>query len=130
QSFINNIQDNIDLKKVRTAFVEKDCWEVTEKDLLIKQFGKFPIYLYDGPHKRLDQKKALTHYIDYLEDDFVFLCDDWNWTIDVEYGTRDAFEELELVVHKEWVMKTPNNIDHDHAGWWNGYFAAVCSKKS
>jgi len=126
--FLANLQKFIDLDNIKVTFVEKDYRMITSKDLLIEKFGKFAIYLYDGPHHKVDQYDGLKKYIDYLEDDFVFLCDDWNWTKDVEVGTREAIKDLGVTVHKEWVMKTPNNIDNDKPGWWNGYYAAVCSK--
>jgi hypothetical protein len=128
QNFLNNVRNFVDLENNKIGFLEKDFRTVTKKDLLIDKFGKFPIYLFDGPHKFQDQYDALALYINFLEDSFVFLCDDWNWTTDVEYGTRQAIKDLGITVHKEWVMTTPNNIDNDQMGWWNGYYTAVCTK--
>lgn len=127
--FFSNVNNFIDLENNKVSFVEKDYRLVTAKDLLVEKFGKFPIYLFDGPHKFIDQYDAVNMYLPFLEDDFVFFCDDWNWTKDVEDGTRKAFADNGLVVHKEWVMTTPNNIDNDRPGWWNGYYACVASKK-
>jgi hypothetical protein len=126
--FFNNIRKYVDIENVGVKFLEKDCFEITKEDLEIDTHGKFSIYLYDGPHMKNQHYQALTKFIDYVEDTFVYLCDDWNWTHDVEYGTRDAFRDLNLTIHKEWVMKTPNNTESDHAGWWNGYYAAVITK--
>lgn len=126
--FLMNVTKFVDLENLKVTFLEKDCFQLTEEDLRIKEFGKFPIYLYDGPHARIEHMHALTKYIDFVEDTFVYLCDDWNWYAVAEYGTQDAYKELNLTVHKEWVMKTPNNIDCDHPGWWNGYYAAIVSK--
>lgn len=128
QSFLQNVTKYIDLNNIKVQFLEKDCFTVTAEDLLISKYGKFQTYLYDGPHKKHEHYDALIKYIDFVESDFVYLCDDWNWTGDVEAGTRDAFKDLKLTIHKEWVMKTPNNIDNDQSGWWNGYYAAVISK--
>lgn len=129
EKFFNNLNNFVDLGKNKLLFLEKDYKEITKEDLRIEKFGKFPIYLFDGPHKFKDQYDAVDMFLQYLEDDFVFLCDDWNWSKDVEDGTRKAFEDNGIVIHKEWVMKTPNNIDNDHVGWWNGYYACVASKK-
>jgi hypothetical protein len=127
-NFLTNVSTFINQENVSIKFLEKDCFEITKEDLEVENFGKFPIYLYDGPHKRIHHHQALTKFIDYVEDTFVYLCDDWNWTDDVEVGTRDAYKDLNLTIHKEWVMKTPNNTDSDRPGWWNGYYAAVISK--
>jgi len=126
--FLSNVQKYIDIDNLPIKFLEKNCFEITSEDLHIEEYGRFPICLYDGPHKKQHHYEALTKFIDFVEDDFVYLCDDWNWTDDVEVGTREAFRDLNLSIHKEWVMKTPNNTDHDIAGWWNGYYAAVVSK--
>lgn len=126
--FLYNVNKFIDQENVSIKFLEKNCFEITEEDLEINEFGKFSIYLYDGPHKKIEHYQALTKFINYVNDTFVYLCDDWNWTNDVEAGTREAYQELNLTIHKEWVMKTPNNIDNDRPGWWNGYYAAVISK--
>lgn len=126
--FLKNISKYIDIDNLPIKFLEKDCFKITAEDLHIDEQGKFPIYLYDGPHKKIEHYEALTKFIDFLEDDFVYLCDDWNWTNDVEAGTREAYKDLNLQIHKEWVMKTPNNVDNDRIGWWNGYYAAVVSK--
>lgn len=127
--FLNNLNNFVDLENLKVSFVEKDYRDLTKEDLMIERFGKFPIYLYDGPHDFKDQYDAIMMFLQYLEDDFVFLCDDWNWTEDVEGGTRKAIEDSGLVIHKEWVMTTPNNIDNDRLGWWNGYYAFVASQK-
>ncbi len=126
--FFTNVNTYLDTKRLGINFLEKDCFQITKEDLEIDRHGKFSIYLYDGPHKRNEHYQALTKFIDYMEDTFVYLCDDWNWTNDVEYGTRDAFKDLNLTIQKEWVMKTPHDIESDSAGWWNGYYAAVITK--
>jgi len=126
--FFNSLQTHVDLEQVKVRVLEKDFRQVTAEDLLTPQFGKFSVYLYDGPHKLQDQYDAVKLYLDHVEDTFVYLCDDWNYTRDVADSTRKAISDLNIKVHKEWVMTTPNNIDNDHNGWWNGYYAAVCSK--
>lgn len=128
KEFLKNVEKYIDLENLPIKFLEKNFSEISEEDLETNEFGKFSIYLYDGPHKKNEHYMALTNFVKYLDDVFVYLCDDWNWTNDVEAGTREAFQDLNLNIHKEWVMKTPNNVDNDIIGWWNGYYAAVISK--
>lgn len=128
EQFLDNVNRYIDLEKNKIGFIEKDCFKITSNDLRIDKHGKFKVYLYDGPHKFEEHYKALVNYIDFLEDDFIFLCDDWNWKDTVEAGTREAIKDLKLNIHREWVAETPNNTDTDKDGWWNGYFAMVASK--
>jgi hypothetical protein len=129
KAFMHNFKKYINLDVLKVGFLEKDCFNITSNDLKIEKYGKFKTYLYDGPHKFDDHYKALINYISFLEDDFIFLCDDWNWTEHVEFGTRKAIKDLGIVVHKEWVMKTYKNIDDEKLGWWNGYYAMVGSKQ-
>lgn len=127
-AFMHHIQHFVDLDKTKVRLLDKDFRQINSTDLMIDTLGQFDTYLFDGPHKRIDQKDGVTMYLPFMKDTFVLIVDDWNWTEDVEWGTRDAIAEAGLTVHKEWVAKTPNNIDHDHQGWWNGYWVAVVSK--
>ena len=86
---------------------------------------KFNVYFYDGKHDHEDQKLALSYYLDTLEDDFIFICDDWNFA-QVKTGTREGYAQTGIRVHKEWEL--PANFNGDKENWWNGFYVAVCSK--
>lgn len=104
-----------------------DCFNIPpnlENYLLEKNFT---VYFYDGGHTEQDQYKALFYYYQTLANKFIFMVDDWNWEPARE-GTRKALGDLEILVHKEWELHTPNNRGGSTDSWWNGLYIAVCEK--
>ena len=100
-------------------FIEQDCWKVKTTDL-----PKCNIYLYDACHKRESHKMALTHYIDAMDDIFVYIVDDWDWK-SVQDGTNDAIKELGLeILYKLEIHMKQDGSDYpeskDYLNWWNG----------
>lgn len=100
-------------------YVEKDCFEVD-----VSSLGKFDIYLYDGDHSSESHEKGLTHYIECMNESFIYIVDDWNW-ISVRNGTEAAINKLGLVVSTKKEIRT--TLDNTHAfpkcqqsDWHNG----------
>ena len=56
------------------TFIEKSCWDVN-----VNTIGPFNIYMYDGSHRAECHFKALNHYLDCLDNEFIYLVDDWNF---------------------------------------------------
>lgn len=109
--------------------IQSECFNLLPPD-------KFDIrdvntYLFDAGHTKEDHTKAITYYVDTLEDVFIYIVDDWN-TEEVRKGTRFGFESSEIKVHKEWeIFANIQTIDgdvHYDSDWWNGYYIAVCEK--
>ena len=111
-------------------FLEGDCWDHDPSKL-----GKFNIYMYDGKHTTEATTRALTHYISCMDDEFIYMVDDWNMshlTKKVKLGTMKGIEECGLEVL--W----SKGINTDHAkrkktggckdGWWNGIGIFVLKK--
>lgn len=116
----------------KAHFIEKDCFKINRSDVLNLGLDKFNIYLYDAGHTERDQYLALTKYINFLDDTFILVVDDWNWKR-VQKGTRDAISDLNLriVYEKEILLTrddshTPQPLARET--WWNGIYIAVCSK--
>lgn len=127
--FINAIE-KYKTSSSKYNFIESNCWTVDTKTLPQNYFN---IYLYDGDHSELDQYQALSHYIDVLQDTFIFLVDDWNF-LHVHDGTLRAINELNLTVNfrheifisSEKLIGMPN-----HKGkktFWNGCGIFVLTK--
>ena len=76
-------------------------------------------YFYDGEHSHRSQRLALTHFYPMLDDEFLFVADEYTWTA-VRTGTEQAIAELDLDVLFEQEL-----ID----GWWNGLFVSVMRKR-
>lgn len=109
------------------SFVETDCFNVDTSRL-----HKFNIYLYDGNHTENSHYKALVHFLDCLDDTFIFIVDDWNW-YDVRNGTYNSIKKLNLeVLYEKEIRLTNDNSHTPHelgaATWWNGIYIAVLQK--
>ena len=118
--FIDNIQKYSTDDSV-CQLIESDCWKVDLSTI----DTKFNVYLFDGDHSELDHFKALEYYLPVLQNEFIFLVDDWNWP-NVRDGTFRAIRELNLTVkfrHEEFISSDDLQNMPNHAGkntWWNG----------
>jgi hypothetical protein len=111
--------------------IESDCWSVDLKSIP----DKFNIYLYDGAHTEEDHYKSLEYYLPVLEDQFIFMVDDWCWP-DVRNGTMRAIRNLNLniqFIHEEFLSSEDLKGMPNHTGrqtWWNGIAIFLLSKNS
>lgn len=111
------------------SLIESDCWSVDLNSIE----NKFNIYLYDGAHTEEDHYKSLKYYIPVLEDQFIFMVDDWCWP-DVRDGTMRAIRDLNLKIqfrHEEFLSSEELNGMPNHKGketWWNGIGIFLLSK--
>jgi hypothetical protein len=100
-------------------------------------YGRFNVYLFDGPHNAADQHDGLALALPALDPEFVLIVDDWNWA-DVRTGTLSAIKRLALQVVFEIEVRTTADDTHPpHCGfeakateWHNGYFIAVLRKSA
>jgi hypothetical protein len=115
KQFLENIEKFQGVNRLEV--IEKDSFET---DLSGR---KFNVYLYDGHHSAESHAKALTHFIDVMDDVFIFVVDDWGWE-DTNTGTYKAIEELGLVVEYEAAHLDPRG---GH-GWWEGTGVFVLRK--
>jgi hypothetical protein len=111
------------------TFIESDCFAVDAKALPL-----FNIYMYDGDHSHDSHYRALMHYIHNLDDVFIFIVDDWNWS-DVRNGTYESIQKLNLEILYEREIRlthdnthTPQPLARDT--WWNGIFVAILKKRA
>lgn len=92
----------------------------------------FNIYMYDGDHSISSQYYALTYYINNLDNEFIYIVDDWNWE-DVREGTHMAIQDLGLnILYSNEMRFTDDNThtprDEAYKNWWNGIGIFVLSK--
>lgn len=103
-----------------------DCWEVS-LDLIP---NKIDLYSYDAGHSQSDQMNALLYYKDMLADEFIYVCDDWEYG-DVKQGTMEGIEEgnYEILFQQE-LLNPSGTYENDHLNehWWRGYFVALLKK--
>ena len=117
------ITDKIDFK-----FIESDFRKVN-----YKQLGKFNVYCYDALHHEKDQYDGIVIAQPALDDIFILIIDDWNWT-EVRQGTLKAINDLKIKIISKIEIRTtqdnsmPKLFLGQYSDWHNGYFIAVCKK--
>lgn len=113
--------------KNNASFIESDCWNVDPSVL-----GSFNIYMYDGHHTEESHYKALNHFLPCMDDEFIFIIDDWNW-LNVREGTLKSIEDnnMEILFQKE-IRTSEDNNHAKSAGaqsdWHNGISVFVLKK--
>jgi hypothetical protein len=113
--------------KNKTAFIEQDCFKVN-----VSALKKFNIYLYDGGHSYDDHYKALSYYIDCLDDEFIYIVDDWNWE-KVRRGAKNSIIDLGLeILWQKEIILTENDahtpMNEAKLNWWNGIAVFLLQK--
>jgi hypothetical protein len=117
QKFLNNMSD----VNVNFEFLDQDCFSVD----LSKFEKKFNTYFYDGRHTAIDQEMALTYYYDAMDDTFIYICDDYNWSY-VKEGTQKGVKKCNLKILEEQTLVA--NYEGDPSSWWNGIWIALLQK--
>lgn len=128
--FCNNVQKCVDeCDDIGITFVESDF-----RDIVYEEIGKYNVYLFDGPHTQQDQYDGLFYAQSALDNEFIFICDDWNWK-KVRDGTFDAIAKLNLNILYSIDIRTTNDDSYppeentmEKSDWHNGYYISVLSK--
>ena len=128
--FYKNIQKCTDeCADIKIIFKEADFRKINYTEI-----EKYNIYFFDGPHEEQDQYDALMFVQPALDDEFIFICDDWNWE-KVKNGTMNAIKKLNLEVLFSIDIKTtddgshpPENNARQNSDWHNGYYISVLKK--
>ena len=109
------------------TFIESDCWNVDPTTL-----NKFNVYMYDGSHDENSHHKALSHFLPCLEDEFIYIVDDWNHP-PVRVGTKRALETNNLDVLYEKEIFTDKNPGVQQGSelndWHNGIVVYILRKQ-
>jgi hypothetical protein len=125
EHFLNHIK-GVQTELTDFQFIESDFRKVD-----VSKIGPFNIYLYDGPHAEQDQYDGLALYNSCLDDDFIFMVDDWNWPY-VRSGTFKAIRDAGFQIDYCIEVRTTQDGTHAelHGGdWHNGYFLSKLSRK-
>jgi hypothetical protein len=103
-------------------FFNADCFTLDLDKTGIKDVN---VYFYDGWHSFGAQRQALTHFIGRMEQNFIYVVDDWGGAEGepVRGGTFLAVQELGLEIIYE------RTLPAGHGQWWNGLWVAVLSRQ-
>lgn len=83
------------------------------------------IYFYDGEHSYENQKRAMTHFFENMNDLYIQIVDDYAWE-SVHTGTQDGISSLPVDKLFEFSVQPPAN---DDPIWHNGIYVALLKKK-
>ena len=128
--FCDNVQKCVEeCGDIDITFVESDFRNIDYNDI-----GKYNVYLFDGPHSEQDHYDGLFFPQSALEDEFIFICDDWNWK-KVRESTLSTIQKLNLNIVYSLEVKTtsddsypPENNTMENSDWHNGYYISVLKK--
>lgn len=131
QEFENNIKKCID-ESSEISNIDFEFNEINYKNIDHSKIGKYNVYFYDGPHEGEDQYNALNNFLDSLDKEFIFICDDWNWE-HLRQATENAINDLNIEVLYSIEIQTSiedyvKGIRFENSDWHNGYFISVCRK--
>jgi hypothetical protein len=104
-------------------FYSEDCFNIDVQSIFRAPIN---VYFFDGDHSTLAQELAFTYYNSSLDDVFIAVVDDWNFS-EVPLGTKTAFKKLGYKIVYDVIL--PAKFNRDFENWWNGLYVAVVSKK-
>ena len=104
------------------SFIEQDCFKID-----VSKLPRFNVYMYDGNHEEHSHYMALSHYINCMDDTFIYIVDDWNWA-KVRKGTLDSIKALNLNVLYTKEIFTEDPVHGVKETWWNGVYIAILKK--
>lgn len=106
--------------KANYTLLEQDAFDV------VKPLPKnIDVYFYDGEHSYENQKRAMTHFFENMNDLYIQIVDDYAWE-SVHTGTQDGLKSLPITKLYEFSVQPPAN---DDPIWHNGIYVAVLRKK-
>lgn len=104
-----------------------DSFDVNPADIL----GPIDLYLFDSDHSYLSQRRAMTHYLPAMADEFIYCCDDWQYG-DVKRGTIDGLLDsgCDILFQQELLNEEPYTEDeHRNMEFWRGFYISLLKKK-
>jgi hypothetical protein len=120
EEFVKNMSDI----QNKFDFYDEDCFSLDKS----KFKNKFNVYFYDGNHDEINQENALLYFYDCLDNEFIYICDDWDFD-HVKTGTRSGLKKANIKIYNEWILGEPG-VRSDTNGWWCGLYVAYCAKEN
>lgn len=101
--------------------IVSDSFDVNPENIV----NLIDLYYFDGDHSYESQRKALTHFKSSMDEEFVYVVDDYMLDV-VRKGTQDGIKDggYEVLYERELVT----DHEYDNESWWRG-FAVFLLKK-
>lgn len=64
--------------------------------------------MYDGDHSEASHYNALNHFLPYLDKEFIFIVDDWNWDY-VRNPTMESISKNNIKIIYQNEIRTTND---------------------
>lgn len=126
QGFMNNLASACS-KETKISLLSEDFRKISYSHI-----GSFNIFFFDGPHDYKDHLAALPLAWEALDQEFIYIVDDWNWDF-VRNGTLDSFRSLDMDILYQLEIRTSSSNKQPKGGkdsfWHNGYVITVIRKK-
>lgn len=139
----NFASDKITGENIEDEFMANamKCIEGTETVLLGEVSNTFDLpsdfgddvdlYCFDASHDYDSQRKAMTHFLPSMANEFIVTVDDWQYG-DVKKGTIDGIIDsgCEILFQEELLNPEPYTEDqHLNDLYWRGFYIALLKKK-
>lgn len=79
---------------------------------------KFDFYFFDGDHSYESQRKSVSHFLDFMANEFIMCVDDYSTWEFVKRGTQDGLKDAGVKVLFE--RELYNGVPGDNWGWHQG----------
>jgi methyltransferase family protein len=135
--------DKVTGENIQQEFIQNaiKCIEGTDTVLLGEVADTFDLpsnfadevdlYCFDADHGYEAQRKAMTHFLPSMANEFIVCVDDWQYG-DVKRGTIDGIADsgCEILFQEELLNPEPYTEDeHLNDLYWRGFFVALLKKK-
>ena len=119
----NKFYENFNKYKGKNShFIESDCFQLN-----LNSDCTFNVFFFDGDHTLEAHTKSLVYFYDVLDNEFVFIVDDWNWET-VREATLKSIELCNLkIVYKNEILTDENTRDKEY--FWNGVCIFILIKQ-
>lgn len=115
--FVDNVKKTIPLG-VNFISLKGNTFELEADEI------GFDLYLFDADHSYESQRKAMTHFLPCMADEFIVCVDDHDWE-EVANGTLMGLVDSKCEILFEESFK---GGDHDNMTFWNGFYVALLRK--
>lgn len=121
------------INQVKSSDIDFNFFENDFRKVDYKNIGKHNIYMFDGPHLQKDQYDGIVLVQDALDDNYVLIVDDYNWS-HIREGTETALDYaghkvLAKIEISTYVGDGHPVVSHQYSDWHDGYLIALISRK-
>lgn len=113
---------------VKFKLITKDCWTINTLPWGID------LYLFDGQHDYDSQRKAVTHFLPFMADEFILCVDDYDLE-QVKTGTAQGISDIMGEPYKEGYKVSfdqylPSTPEIPNESWHQGFYVALVKKNT